>query len=77
MGNILKYVFDKFGCKHEAYDKKDIDDKIKSINTNITDLQKKDTELTTNIDKKQNKVLSGTSAPSNSLGQNGDIYLQY
>ncbi len=28
-------------------------------------------------EKKQNKILSGTSIPSNDLGENGDIYLQY
>lgn len=26
---------------------------------------------------KQNKVLSGTSTPTNDLGEDGDIYLQY
>lgn len=27
--------------------------------------------------KKQNKVLSGTNNPSDSLGEDGDVYLQY
>ena len=59
-----------------------------SLNTKITDnktdAEGKITELAsrvssnkTNISNKQNTVLSGTTAPDNSQGSNGDIYLQY
>lgn len=33
--------------------------------------------LEDDIETKQNLVLSGTSTPSSSLGEDGDIYLQY
>lgn len=35
------------------------------------------TNLTTLLDDKQNVVLSGTTAPTSSLGEDGDVYLQY
>ena len=34
-------------------------------------------EITSVGNSKQNTILSGTGAPSSSLGQNGDVYLQY
>lgn len=34
-------------------------------------------EITSVSNNKQNKVLEGTSAPTSSLGQDGDIYLQH
>lgn len=54
---------------HNAMDH--IEDGIISLQNNTNN------ELTNIKNNKQNKVLSGTSAPSNSLGVDGDIYLQY
>lgn len=60
MNNILKYVFDKFGCKHEAYDKKDIDSKIETINNNIKTNNTNITNLQNNVYTKDNyAVITG------------------
>ena len=49
------------------------------INSKWSDWQKFTThkDLETKLKSKQNSVLSGTATPSNSLGNNGDIYFQY
>lgn len=45
--------------------------------TNAPSINAVESKISTESAKKQNKVLSGTSAPSSSLGNDGDIYLQY
>lgn len=51
----------------QTYSGKVIDSKITDINTNITAID----------NSKQNNILSGTTAPTSDLGEDGDIYFQY
>lgn len=52
-----------------------IDSKASTAQSNAVNTARTYTD--NKVSAKQNTVLSGTSAPSNSLGVNGDIYLQY
>lgn len=54
-----------------------VDTRLATTEGNITTLQTNVGTLTTTVNGKQSKALSGTSEPSSSLGNNGDIYFQY
>ena len=61
------YVHSASHAKHPAYNKDEVDALLSPMNTSISNLNAN----------KQNNVLSGTDTPSSSLGNDGDIYLQY
>ena len=49
----------------------EVDSKIETVSSELSG------DIASVGNSKQNKILSGTAAPSSSLGQNGDVYLQY
>lgn len=63
----------------EAYSKQQVDTQITSVNNQISTANSNISTLQTNVNnltsQKQNKITSGTAAPSG--GSNGDIYIQY
>lgn len=63
----------------EAYSKQQVDTQITSVNNQISTANSNINTLQTNVNnltsQKQNKITSGTAAPSG--GNNGDIYIQY
>lgn len=56
------YGFKNNKCKQEVYPKSDVYNK---------------SEITALLLNKQNNILIGTSIPDTSLGEDGDIYIQY
>lgn len=65
----IETVNTTLNTKIEA-NKTDADEKITALTTRMTTAE-------TTLENKQNEVLYGTTAPSNNLGEDGDIYLQY
>ena len=73
-------------CKIETLPKDDILQRFEGVNSNINNINAKFNNhySKTESDNKyltktagQTKILSGTSVPSSSLGNNGDVYLKY
>lgn len=62
-------VVSRTEIEEEYYDKNDIDTNFASKDTTYTK-----TEVDTKV---TNKILSGTTVPASSLGENGAIYIKY
>lgn len=80
------YVIGEDKGFEEAYTSDEVDSQIRTVNSTITTtsnnlssristLQTNLNTTNTNVNNKQNKITSGTAAPSG--GSNGDIYIQY
>lgn len=75
---MSKYIKSNSKCKYEAYDKNEINNLLNAkANTSDVYIKSEVYNKTDSDNKYQPKVLSGTSNPSSSLGNNGDIYFQY
>ena len=61
------YVHSVSHAKHPAYNKDEVDELLSPINTDLSNLNAN----------KQNNVLSGTTSPSSTLGNDGDLYVMY
>lgn len=63
----------------QAYSKDQIDSQMSTVNSNISMANSQLNTLQTNVNnltsQKQNKITSGSAAPTG--GNNGDIYIQY
>lgn len=67
-------------CKIETLPKDEINQKFEGVNSNINNINAKFNNHYTKTEsdnKFQPKVLSGTTVPSNNLGNNGDVYFKY
>ena len=69
------YVLGEDKSLNEAYTKDQMDNQLAGINTNIDDLTDTVDNYGEVIDGLQQKITSGSAAPSG--GNNGDIYIQY